>query len=141
MHNDHAPGETHHGPGLNIYYSVFGALAVLTVVTVAVSRIHLAPVTAVVIAFMIAISKATLVAAYFMHLKYDSKAIHLMAIMPTLLTALLLMALMPDVGMADGPLVAGAPEQRSAVLEAGDSAGHHADEEPADDQEDAAAEE
>jgi caa(3)-type oxidase subunit IV len=121
----------HAGPPVKLYYTVFASLAVLTGMTVAVSRLHLAPTAAVVIAFMIAISKASLVAAFFMHLKYDSRALHLMCALPTLLTLVLLMALMPDVGMARGPLVAGPPEGRAAIVRAVGEHGLPADSEDA----------
>jgi cytochrome c oxidase subunit IV len=86
-----------HGPTVNVYWVIFGCLSVLTVLTVAVSRIEFDPVSAVVLAFMIAISKATLVVAFFMHVKYDARILRLLCLVPTLLTMLLLIALLPDV--------------------------------------------
>ena len=53
---------------LKIYYMVFGALAVLTVVTVAVARLEVSIGMAVAIAMFIACIKGSLVACYFMHL-------------------------------------------------------------------------
>ena len=54
---------------VRLYYQVFGALLILTVVTVAVSYLRL-PVTAgVIVALIIAGFKASLVAMFFMHLK------------------------------------------------------------------------
>ncbi len=53
------------------YVKVFVALAVLTVVTVAVSRINFPGAGNVVIALLIALGKASLVAAIFMHLKWE----------------------------------------------------------------------
>jgi cytochrome c oxidase subunit 4 len=106
--SDHHPHE-HHGPSLNVYLTIFGCLAVLTVLTVAVSRLNLNPAAAVVVAIAIAISKASLVVAFFMHLKYVvARTLYLMCVVPTVLTVLLLIALLPDVGMAE-PGVAGAP--------------------------------
>jgi len=87
---------------------IFGCLAVLTVITVAVSRVHLPPLAAVLLAFMIAISKASLVVAFFMHLKYDPKLLRLMCLVPTLLTMVLLLALLPDIA-SHGPQTAGPP--------------------------------
>jgi len=55
-----------------IYFVIFGALIVLTVVTVAVARLDLGPWNAIV-ALTIAVFKATLVVLYFMHLRYSSK--------------------------------------------------------------------
>jgi cytochrome c oxidase subunit 4 len=51
---------------------VFAALVVLTVLTVTFHQMHLGALAAPV-AFLIATAKATLVLAYFMHLKYDNK--------------------------------------------------------------------
>jgi cytochrome c oxidase subunit 4 len=59
-----------------IYIMIFFALAVLTVVTVAVSYLHLPPHMAILVALMIAAIKGSLVAAYFMHLISEKKAIY-----------------------------------------------------------------
>ena len=62
----------HHILPLKLYINVGLALLVLTIVTVAVSRVHLGPLN-MVVAMLIAGSKAMLVALFFMHLKYDNK--------------------------------------------------------------------
>ena len=54
------------------YFIVFLSLLVLTVVTVAVSRIHLPVAAGVVVALIVASLKGTLVAGIFMHL-FDDK--------------------------------------------------------------------
>ena len=120
----------HHGPKLSTYYSIFISLAILTVVTVAASRVHLPPIGAVILAFVIAMGKATLVMAFFMHLKYDPKVIHLMCIVPVILTIGLMLALMPDVGMVS-PGTAGDPKLVELyAADPADEAGH-ADEDAA----------
>ena len=53
------------------YIGVFVTLAVLTVVTVAISRVHSSGSGNIVVALLIAAFKATLVAAIFMHLKWE----------------------------------------------------------------------
>ncbi len=53
------------------YIAVFAALAVFTVVTVAASRIHVSTGMHIGIAMLIAVIKASLVAAIFMHLKWE----------------------------------------------------------------------
>jgi len=58
-----------HAHDVKPYIFVFLALAVLTVVTVTVSYLHLAPGTAIALGLAIATVKASLVAAFFMHLK------------------------------------------------------------------------
>jgi len=74
----HAEGHDSHDvkKHVKIYMMVFAALAVLTVVTVAVSYLHLPMPAAVVLALLIASVKGTLVACYFMHLIGERKAIY-----------------------------------------------------------------
>lgn len=61
---------------VKIYISVFVALMVLTVVTVAISRLHLSVPVAVTVALLVAIIKGSLVACYFMHLIAEKKLIY-----------------------------------------------------------------
>ena len=58
------------------YLFVFGTLLVLTLVTVGVSYLHLPHTPAVVIGLSIAITKASLVAMYFMHLKGEKPMVY-----------------------------------------------------------------
>ena len=55
-----------------VYYTIFGALMVLTAVTVGVAFVNLGPLNFPV-AISIAIIKATLVILFFMHVKYSSR--------------------------------------------------------------------
>ena len=55
-----------------IYFAIFAALIVLTVVTWSVAKIDLGRMNAVV-ALTIAVIKATLVVLYFMHIRYSSR--------------------------------------------------------------------
>ena len=55
-----------------VYFAIFGALMVLTGVTVSVANLDLGRWNAVV-ALSIAVIKATLVVLYFMHVRYSSK--------------------------------------------------------------------
>lgn len=65
-----------HRPNVQLYLAVFGALMVLTIVTVLVSYWHLSPVLAILIGVAIATFKAGLVAAFFMHLKGERALIY-----------------------------------------------------------------
>ena len=69
----HASHSSHHITPLKTYYAVFGALIVLTGLTYAVSFAGFPPVQSVIIAMVVAMTKASLVALWFMHLKYDTK--------------------------------------------------------------------
>jgi len=69
----------HHGPGYRTFLAVWGALMVLTVITVAVSRVNLGFFN-VIAALAIASTKAALVIFFFMHLKYESRTQKLMVL-------------------------------------------------------------
>ncbi len=60
---------------VRVYVMVFVALAVLTVVTVAISYIQLPTALAISVALVVATVKASLVAGYFMHLLTEQKVI------------------------------------------------------------------
>ena len=62
------------------YIIVFVALAALTVVTVAVSSLHLSTSAAIALALFIASIKGGLVASYFMHLISEKKLIYIVLI-------------------------------------------------------------
>jgi cytochrome c oxidase subunit 4 len=64
-----------------LYVLVFAALMVLTVVTVAVSYLHLPIHLAILVALLIAGIKGSMVAAYFMHLISEKKAIYAILIL------------------------------------------------------------
>jgi cytochrome c oxidase subunit 4 len=70
---DHAADIDRH---VRIYVTVFAALMVLTVVTVAVSYVHLPLPMAVAVALLVATVKGSLVACYFMHLISEKKLIY-----------------------------------------------------------------
>jgi cytochrome c oxidase subunit IV len=73
MTSDHAVDIDRH---VRVYITVFVALMVLTVVTVAISRLHLSVPLAVTVALFVAIIKGGLVAGYFMHLVSEKKLIY-----------------------------------------------------------------
>ncbi len=58
------------------YIAVFMILLTLTVVTVAVSYLHLPMPLAIAVALLVACTKGTLVALYFMHLNHEKKIIY-----------------------------------------------------------------
>ena len=58
------------------YLMVFGALMVFTVITVAISYLHLEVHEAIIIALAVATVKGSLVALYFMHLKHERHLVY-----------------------------------------------------------------
>jgi len=63
---------TEHILPLRVYFAVFAALLVLTAITVWIAGFHFGPFN-LVVAMAVAAVKASLVALFFMHLKYDNK--------------------------------------------------------------------
>lgn len=70
---------SYHGPGYKIFVSIWGALLLLTGVTVYAAQIDLGFFN-VVVALSIATVKASLVTLIFMHLKYESWTFKIMVI-------------------------------------------------------------
>lgn len=70
-HDDSNKHSAHHITPLNVYRNIWAALIVLTVVTVTSSYMDFGGHLNIIIAMMIATTKALLVTSYFMGLKYD----------------------------------------------------------------------
>ncbi len=86
---------THHILPLSVYFTVAGILFVLTGITVAISYVHFGAFN-IIVAIVIATAKASLVALYFMHLKYDNKLF-----MATFLSSLIFLGLFIILTMTD----------------------------------------
>jgi cytochrome c oxidase subunit IV len=69
----HASHDEPHVMPMKMYLGVFGALLVLTVITVGVSLLGLPPLLSILVAMGVASIKAALVAGYFMHLKFEDR--------------------------------------------------------------------
>ena len=82
------------------YFLIFFALLVLTGVTVAIAFQHFpTELINVLLALTVAIIKGSLVAFFFMHLKFEGKLIYIIFIVPLCLCVLLIFALIPDILM------------------------------------------
>ncbi len=73
-----SPSDHHHVMPVRTYLNVFGALLVLTVLTVVVAFFDLGPLN-VAVAVTIASAKAYVVLLYFMHVRYSNRIIWLTA--------------------------------------------------------------
>jgi cytochrome c oxidase subunit IV len=87
MTTDHAVDIDRH---VRVYIIVFVALMALTIITVAISRLHLPVPVAVTIALLVAIIKGSLVACYFMHLISEKKLIYAVLALTVVFFAVLL---------------------------------------------------
>src|SRR6266480_6518323 len=78
------------------YMAIFWFLAILTVVEIAVIYMPLAKFTIGVLLCALALGKATLVAMYFMHLKFETRTLGMVAVTPLVIATLLIFVLLPD---------------------------------------------
>ncbi len=86
----------HHSVPLKVYFAVFGALMVLSALTVGVATVHLGNPWNDVVALAIATTKAALVVMFFMHVKYSTKMTTVVVISSVLFLLFLLGFLLPD---------------------------------------------
>lgn len=84
-----------HGSGYGIYVAVWGALIVLTGLTVAVSYVDLGLLN-VAVALLIASVKASLVALFFMHLKSEGGLVWTFALVPIFFLVLIIGGTLSD---------------------------------------------
>ena len=94
---DHAADIDRH---VKVYITVFVALMVLTIITVAISRFHLPVAIAVTIALLVATIKGSLVACYFMHLISEKKLI--IAVLALTAVFFVVLLTLPVVTVHDG---------------------------------------
>ncbi|MDP6777614.1 MAG: cytochrome C oxidase subunit IV family protein [Candidatus Latescibacteria bacterium] len=86
---------------VRVYLTVFVALAALTVLTVAVSYLHLSAGLAVLVALAIATVKGSLVAGYFMHLISEKRVIYgLLIVTVVVFGALILLPIFTEIESA-----------------------------------------
>jgi cytochrome c oxidase subunit 4 len=76
MSDSHVEHVEHIRKQVRAYVAVFATLMALTIITVAVSYLHLSLGPALFVALIVATVKAGLVASYFMHLISERKAIY-----------------------------------------------------------------
>ncbi|HET8796421.1 MAG TPA: cytochrome C oxidase subunit IV family protein [Thermoanaerobaculia bacterium] len=85
----------HHGSSLKVYFAVFAALMVLTVLTVAVARVDLGALNTAV-AMAVAILKATVVILWFMHVIHSPRLTWIVVISSFLWLAVLFVLTFSD---------------------------------------------
>jgi cytochrome c oxidase subunit 4 len=73
------------------YFMVFGALMVMTIITVAVSYLHLPTHLAIVVALAIATFKGSLVALFFMHLNHERRLVYWVLMLTVVFFAVLML--------------------------------------------------
>jgi len=93
-----------HGPNINAYLIVGGALSVFTALSFGFNYLahhdKMSVFSAFVAILAVAIIKATLVGTYFMHLKYDWRLTYFMLIPAFILGTMMMIVLLPDIVFA-----------------------------------------
>ena len=77
--------------------AVFGWLVGLTVIEVGFVYLHLPRKVLATLLIGSSVAKAALVAMFFVHLKFEARLVHSLAILPVLMALLFLAALFPDI--------------------------------------------
>jgi cytochrome c oxidase subunit 4 len=78
------------------YMAIFWYLAILTVVEIGVIFLPFGKFTNGVLLCALAVTKAALVAMYFMHLKFETRTLGMIAVTPLAIATLLVFVLLPD---------------------------------------------
>ena len=85
--------EAHKSPN---YMAIFWWLFILTVIEIGVIFLPVIKLVIAVLLIALAVSKASLVAMYFMHLRFERRTMGLIAVTPLALGTLLVFLLIPD---------------------------------------------
>lgn len=92
--------EVHNEPSDKLYLAIAGSLAFLTGISYVGDLLKMPRGALICLVLSVAVVKATLVAAFFMHLKVDWTKVKIMIIPPIVLACVLVFALLPDITMA-----------------------------------------
>jgi len=110
QNHGHADHDDHHIVPLSVYITIFLALMVGTALTVWVAFIDLGELN-IYLALAIAVTKASLVLWYFMHVKYSSKLVQLASVMGFIWLGIFLSFTFADLNTRDWqPLEGWAPQ-------------------------------
>src|SRR5262249_3592852 len=95
------PGhDAHHGPTFGVYMVIFAALSVCTLASFAVQQALGMNLQSAGIIMGVAVIKATLVGAIFMHLKYDWGRLYFLILPVFVMASMMIMVLLNDIVFA-----------------------------------------
>jgi caa(3)-type oxidase subunit IV len=109
----HSPDQLRHEE--RRYLQVFAWLAVLTVLEIGVIYVPIPRFHIGLMLVVLAATKASLVALYYMHLAVEKRTLMYIALTPALLCLILLFALLPDLSAVTRTLVFGGPSAGEAL--------------------------
>jgi len=83
------------------YMAIFWILGILTVVEIAVVFLPFGKLVNGTLLCALAVTKAAMVAMYFMHLKFETRTLGLIAVTPLVIATLLVFVILPDAFFVD----------------------------------------
>ena len=92
--------DAHNEPSDKMYLAIAGSLGGLTIVSYVGDLLHMPRPALICLVLVVALIKATLVATFFMHLKFDWTKVKVMLVPAAILAAVLVFALLPDITLA-----------------------------------------
>lgn len=84
-------------PTSKTYAAIFGWLAFLTVLEIGAASLGLPRVPLAIFLVATSIAKATLIALYFMHLRFEHRFVWFLPCIPVLIALVFILALFPDI--------------------------------------------
>jgi cytochrome c oxidase subunit 4 len=102
--SNHAEG--HHGPKVQAYLVIFGALSIFTLLSFVFNYAArteppiITHTTSFLLILAVAVIKASLVGMYFMHLKFDWSKLYFMIVPAFILGTMMIFVLLPDIVLA-----------------------------------------
>src|SRR5262249_43558283 len=92
--------DAHDGPNFQLYLKIFGALCICTALSFVVNFIMGQNVGSMMVIMIVAVIKAILVAAIFMHLKFDWSKLYFLVFPVVILAVMMIIVLLPDIVLA-----------------------------------------
>jgi cytochrome c oxidase subunit 4 len=92
--------DAHNEPSDKMYLAIAASLAGLTVISYIGDLLQMPRPALICLVLLVALVKASLVAVFFMHLKFDWTKVKIMIIPALILAAVLVFALLPDITLA-----------------------------------------
>ncbi len=92
------------------YMAVFYWLGVLTIAELVVIYLPISKLVIGALLILLALSKASLVALYYMHLKFEKRTLGIIALTPLIICSLLVFSLLPDLTAVHHRTRAAAPQ-------------------------------
>jgi caa(3)-type oxidase subunit IV len=100
MADEHEPAAGHDEPAFETYIKIFAALCVCTALSFVINFLMGQNSGSMMLIMLVAVVKAILVAAIFMHLKFDWSKLYFLVFPVLILAVMIIIVLLPDIVLA-----------------------------------------